>query len=89
MQDVLDALIAQGIDVAAFFRNSVEITKQFLYEPANDDIRDRIKPRKTLRKTLPVVNRTLAQVLPFFLQSLRLVICRPKVTHSCAMCPWC
>ena len=60
LQEVLDALIAQGIDVAAFFRNSVEITKQFLYEPANDDIRDRIKPRKTLRKTLPVVNRTIA-----------------------------
>ena len=68
LQDVLDALIAQGIDVAAFFRNSVEITKQFKYEPANDDIRDRIQPRWTSRKTLPVVNRTIAQVLPLLMQ---------------------
>ena len=64
LPEVLDALIAQGLDAAEIFRNSVEITRQFLYDPAADDIRDRFKPRWTSRKTLPVVNRTLAQMLP-------------------------
>ena len=66
----MDGLVAQGLDAAEIFRNSVEITRQFKYEPANDDIRDRIQPRWTSRKTLPVVNRTIAQVLPLLMQLL-------------------
>ena len=62
LPDVVAAWERAGLDAIEILRRSTEITREFIYDPDPDDIRDRIKPRWVSTKLLPVKNRTLSEV---------------------------
>jgi len=63
LQEVVAAWQRAGLDAVEIRRRSTEITREFVYDPAPEDIRDRIKPRFVSTKLIPVRNRTLAEIL--------------------------
>ena len=62
LMDVVAAWTKAGLDAVEILRKSTELTREFVYDPAPEDIRDRIKPRFVNTKLVPVKNRTLGEV---------------------------
>ena len=63
LMEVVAAWTRAGLDAVEILRKSTELTREFVYDTAPEDIRDRIKPRFVNTKLVPVKNRTLGEVL--------------------------
>ena len=63
LEEVVAAWAAAGLNAIELLQRSMEITRQFVYDPVPEHLPDRIKPRFVSTRTLPVRNRTLAEVL--------------------------
>ena len=61
--DVAAALSRAGLDAVEILKISCDITREFVYDPTVEDLRDRIKPRFVSTRMLPVKNKTLAEIL--------------------------
>ena len=57
--EVVSALRAAGLDGVDILKKSCDVTREFVYDPSVEDLRDRIKPRYVSQKLLPVKNRTV------------------------------
>lgn len=63
LQEVVAAWERAGLDAIEILRRSTDITREFVYDPTPEDIRDRIKPRFVSTRLVPVKNRTLGEAL--------------------------
>ena len=66
IEDIITALSVaiKGFDVTEYLRQCALVTTEFLYdEKADGRYRDRFKPKKQDEKTIPVRNKTLAEIL--------------------------
>ena len=63
LEDIAHAVMTLGKDPESFYRKSVSVTKEWVYDPEPTRLRDRIKPRIVSEKSVPLRHRTLAEVL--------------------------
>ena len=63
LEDIALAVTALGKDPESFYRKSVSVTKEWVYDPEPTRLRDRIKPKFTSEKSVPLRHRTLAEIL--------------------------
>ena len=66
-KDLLEAVATAwqqaGLDVVECLRLCTLVTGEFQYTESEPEIRDRIKPKRIDAKTIPVKNKTLAEIL--------------------------
>ena len=63
IHEVVVALTAAGFDALDILKKACDVTREFVYDPTAEDVRDRIKPRFQSQKLLPVKNRSLEEIL--------------------------
>ena len=63
LEDIALAVTALGKDPETFYRKNVSVTKEWVYDPEPTRLRDRIKPKFTSEKSVPLRHRTLAEIL--------------------------
>ena len=61
--DVAAAMSRAGLDAVEILKKSCDTTREFVYDPTVEDLRDRIKARFVSTRMLPVKNKTLAEIL--------------------------
>ena len=52
-----------GLDIVECLRKCVKVTNEFEYVEGEERIKDKITPRRTVTMTVPVRNKTLAEIL--------------------------
>ncbi len=63
LEDIAQAISRTGKDPEAFYRKSLSVTREWIYDPEPTRLRDRIKPKFTSEKMVPLRHRTLAEIL--------------------------
>ena len=63
LEAVANAWAAAGLDVVECLRLCTLVTDEFQYHESEPEIKDRIKPKRIDAKTIPVKNKTLAELL--------------------------
>ena len=63
VEDVAQELIREGIDVDAFFEDACKISGEWQYDRTKARLIDRIQPKFSQERTIPLKWRTLAECL--------------------------
>ncbi len=63
LEDVAAAWIANGLNVDDCFKRALSVTGEWVYDPSQGPLKTRIRQRRMSEFTIPLKNRTLAEVL--------------------------